>query len=179
MILDLPKLSCRYQPTEQTWLISIYHSRETFRFLSAPYGPTSILSDIVMTLRKSHKIIFVTYFWKTKNTCERCFWDVSQTSRKRHLFWDMLETLIDVTQKASFLRCFWDVLKMSKKRHLFWDVSERSLRYMSQWRSDWGLSETSHAGWDSFLLSWVDSELLEHTFWHRLMWMFLRLLHCE
>ena len=52
----------------------------------------------------------------------------------------------DVTQKTSFLKCFWDVLKTSQKRHLFWDVSERSLRYLSQWRSDWDLSETSHAG---------------------------------
>ena len=74
------------------WLISMQCSHKTFHFLSVSDGPTSILSDIVITLRKSHEIIFVTYFWKTKNTCERCFWDVSETSRKRHLFWDMPET---------------------------------------------------------------------------------------
>ena len=74
------------------WLISMHCSHKTFHFLSVSDGPTSILSDIVISLRKLHEIIFVTYFWKTKNTCERCFWDVSETSRKRHLFWDMPET---------------------------------------------------------------------------------------
>ena len=54
--------------------------------------PTSILSDIVISLRKSNEIIFVTDFFKTKNTCERSFWDVSETSWKRHIFWDMPET---------------------------------------------------------------------------------------
>ena len=124
-------------------------SHKTFHFLSVSDGPTSILSDIVISLRKLHEIIFVTYFWKTKNTCERCFWDVSETSRKRHLFWDMseLRRLNYVTQKTLFLRCIWDILKTSQKRHLFWDISERSLRYLSQWRSDWDVSETSHAGW--------------------------------
>ena len=38
-------------------------------------------------------------------------------------------------------------LKKSQESHLFWDVSKRSLRCLSQWRSDWDLSETSHAGW--------------------------------
>ena len=58
-----------------------------------------------------------------------------------------LRRLKDVTKKATFLRCIWDVLKTSQKRHLFWDVSKRSLRYLSQWRSDWYLTKTSHAGW--------------------------------
>ena len=53
--------------------------------------------------------------------------------------------LKDVTKKTSFLRCIWDVLKTSQKRHLFWDISEKFLRYLSQWRSDWDLSEISHA----------------------------------
>ena len=112
------------------WLISMQCSHKTLHFLSVSDGLTSILSDIVISLRKSHEIIFVTY-WKTKNICERCFWDVSETSRKRHL-----------------LRYARDVLKTSQKRHLFWDVSEMFLRYLSQWRSDLDLSETSHAGWE-------------------------------
>ena len=32
-------------------------------------------------------------------------------------------------------------------RRLFWDVSEGSLRCLSQWRSLWDISKTSHAGW--------------------------------
>ena len=66
----------------------LYSSKALAQFivttgLSVSDGPISILSDIVISLRKSHEIIFVTYFWKTKNTCERCL---------RHLFWDMPET---------------------------------------------------------------------------------------
>ena len=75
----------------------LYSSKALAQFivttgLSVSDGPISILSDIVISLRKSHEIIFVTYFWKTKNTCERCFWDVSEMSRKSHLFWDMPKT---------------------------------------------------------------------------------------
>ena len=129
------------------WLISMQCSHKTFHFLSVSDGLTSILSDIVISLRKSHEIIFVTY-WKTKNTCERCI----ETSQRRHgkdIFFEIYSRrLKDVTQKTSFLRCFWDVLKTSQKRHLSWDVSEMSLRYLSQWRSDLDLSETSHAGWE-------------------------------
>ena len=122
----------------------MHSSHKTFHFLSVSDGPTSILSDIVMTLRKSHEIIFVTYFWKTKTTCERCFWDVSETSRKRHLFWDMSETserrhakdiflemflsrLKDVTKKTSFLRCLWEVSEIS----LSMEIWLRSLRDIS------------------------------------------------
>ena len=65
-----------------------------------------------------------------------------------------LRRLKDVTKNTYFLRCISDVLKTSQKRYLFWDVSERSLRYLSQWRSDTDLSETSHAGWDN--LSFAD-----------------------
>ena len=60
-----------------------------------------------------------------------------------------LRRLKDVSKKTSFLRCIWDVLKTSQKSHLFWDVSKRSLRCLSQWRSDWDLSETSHGGWEA------------------------------
>ena len=125
-ILDLPKLSRRYQPTGQTWSISMHCSHKTFHFLSVSDGPTSILSDIVITLRKSHEIIFVTYFWKTKNTCERCFWDVSETSRKRHLFEICLRRLKDVTQHL-----FWDVFETSYRRHkkdIFFEMHLRRLK---------------------------------------------------
>ena len=50
------------------WLISMHCSHKMFHFLSASDGTTSVLSDIL------------TYFWKTKNAFERCFWDVSETS---------------------------------------------------------------------------------------------------
>ena len=59
-----------------------------------------------------------------------------------------LRRLIDVRKKTSFLRCIWDVLQTSQKGRLFWDVSEKSLWCLSQRKSDWVLSETSHAGWN-------------------------------
>ena len=107
----------------QIWLMSMDCSQKTFNFLSVSNGPTSILSDIIIILRKLHEIIFVGYFWKITNTCKRWFWDVSETSQKIHLFWDMLETserrhtkdiffemflrrLKDITKKTSPLRCF-------------------------------------------------------------------------
>ena len=128
----------------------MYCSHKTFHFLSVSDSPTSILSDIVMTLRKSHEIIFVWRIFEKPKILAR---DVFETSQRRHgkdIFFEMyLRRLKDVTKKTSFLRYFWDVLKTPKKRHLFWDVSERTLRYLSQWRSDWDLSETSHAGWVS------------------------------
>ena len=103
-------------------------SQKTFHFLSVFKDPTSNLSSILVISRKSHEIIFVGYFWKITNTCKRCFWDVSEMSRNRHLVWDMFETsflmflrrLKDVTKKTSFLRCLWDVLKTSQKSCPFW-----------------------------------------------------------
>ena len=83
--------------------------------MSVSDGPTSILWDIVIVLRKSHEIVFVTYFWKTKHTCERCFWDVLKTSlkKKKDIFFDMyLRYLKDVTKKTSFemfLRGLWNI----------------------------------------------------------------------
>ena len=35
---------------------------------------------------------FCGLFLKITKTYERCFWDVSETSGNRHLFWDMLKT---------------------------------------------------------------------------------------
>ena len=134
MFLDVPKLSCRYQPTGQAWLISLHGSHKAFHFLSVSDSPTSILSDNYPTeITRNH--LRVTYFRKTKNTCERCFWGVSETSRKRHLFWDIFETsyeiflrrLKDVTKKTSFLRCFWEDSEIS----LSMEIWLRSLRDIS------------------------------------------------
>ena len=142
-ILELPKLSLG----RLDWLISMQCSHKTFHFLSVSDGPTSILSDIAISLRKSHEIKLWHIFGKPKILAR----DVFETSQRRHgkdIFFEICpRRLKDVTQKTSFLKCFWDVLKTSQKGHLFWDVSKRSLRYLSQWRSDWDLSETSHAGW--------------------------------
>ena len=107
----------------QTLLKFMHCSQKTFNFFSVSNGGTSIVSDIVIPLRISHKTIFVGYFWKITNTCERCFWDVTETSPKIHLFWDMLKTF--------FSRYVLDVLKTSQKSHFFSGVSERSLRCLS------------------------------------------------
>ena len=92
------------------------------------------------------RICFIRYCNNPTEITRKHFCDVYSKNQKylREMF---LRRLREVTEKTSFLRCIWDVLKTSQKRHLFWDVSERSLRYISQWRSDWDLSETSHAGW--------------------------------
>ena len=115
---------------------------ETFHFWSVSNVSTSILSDISITLRKTHEAIFVGYFWKITNTCERYFGDISEMSRNRHLFWDMLEMswrrhtkemcwrrLKDVTKKSSLLRWFWEVSEMS----LSMKIWLRSLRNISCW----------------------------------------------
>ena len=140
-ILDLPKLSRRYQPTGQTWLIDIY----------------ALLPQNVSFLEcfwRSH-VCFIRCCNKLTEITRNHFCDVFLEKQKylRDMF---LRRLRDVTKKTSFLRCIWDVLKTSQKRHLFWDVSERYLRYLSQWRSDWDLSETSHAGWASSVVFMVN-----------------------
>ena len=136
--LDLPKLSRRYQPTEQTWLIDWLISMHSFHFLSVSVGPTSILSDT-----KS----FLWHIFEKPKVLARNVFEMSQRRHRKDIFFEICSRCLeDVTQKTSFLRCFWDVLKTLQKRHLFWDVSEWSLKYLSQWRSDWDLSETSHAG---------------------------------
>ena len=137
----------------------------SFHFLNASNGPTSILPNISVTLRKSHKTILRGYIFEKFQIPA---WDVFETSQRCHrkdIFFEiclrrlkdviektsflrwLLRRLIDVTKKTSFLRYIWDVLKTSQKSRLLWDVSEWSLRCLSQWRSDWDLSETSRAGW--------------------------------
>ena len=87
----------------QTWLISMHRSQKALHFLSVSNGPTYILSDIVITLQKSHEIIFVGYFWKKQKYLREMF----------------LRRLRDVAKKTSFLRYARDVLKTSHKRHFF------------------------------------------------------------
>ena len=71
-------------------LISMHCYQKMLHFLSVSDGPTSTLSSILITLRKSYELVSVGYFWKMTNTCERCF--ISEASQKRRIFWDMLQT---------------------------------------------------------------------------------------
>ena len=120
--------------------------QKTFHLLSISDGPTCILSNVSVTLWKSHKTIVVGYFWRIINTCDRCSWDVSEMSRNGHLFWHMHETLKrrltkdiffemsliglkEVTKKSSLLRCFLEVFEMSLSMEIrlrsFKDISCR------------------------------------------------------
>ena len=110
----------------QTWLISVHYSQKTLHFLTVSSGPTSVLSDILITLRKPHEIIFVGRIYNLwfLMTCELCFWDVSEASRKRHLFWDVFETFQGRHKKSSLLRCLQGVTEMS----LSMEIWLRSLR---------------------------------------------------
>ena len=118
--------------SRQTWLLSMLCSQKMFHFLSVSDGPVSILPNMPITLRKR---FFRMVFSKSHKYLREILY-------RRHR---------DVMEKTSFLRCIWDVLKTSQKRSIFWDVSRRSLRCqrcLSQWRSDWDLSETSNSGWE-------------------------------
>ena len=128
----------------------------SFRFLNVSNGPTSILPNISVTLRKSHKTILWGIFEKSQIPARDVF-ETSQRCHGKDIFFEIcLRRLKDVIQNTSFLRCIWDVLKTSQKSCLFWDVSERSLRCLFQWKSDSDLSETSQLGWDYvFNLSWL------------------------
>ena len=130
----------------QTWLISVHYSQKTLHFLTVSSGSTSVLSDILITLRKPHKIFFVGRIFYNLwflMTCELCFWDVSEASRKRHTFlrcfWDVLKAL----QKDIFFEMYLRRFKDATKSHLIWDVCKGSLRCLCQWRSDWDLSDIS------------------------------------
>ena len=124
MIVNSPKLSYKsaHCYSWQAWLISMHCSQKTFHFLSVSNGPTSILSDIVITLQESHKTIFAGYFWKLQVIARDAF-ETSQRCHKIDIFFEVCSRRFrDVTQKTSFLRYVRDVLKTSQKRHLFWDV---------------------------------------------------------
>ena len=90
-------------------------------------GPTSILSDTSITLRKINKAIFGCIFEKSEILVR----DISETSKRRHgidIFFEICsKSLKDVTQTTSFLRCFWGVSEMS----LSIEVWLRSLRDIS------------------------------------------------
>ena len=120
----------------------MHWSLKTFHFLSVSNGLTSILSDISITLWKSHETIFVCILKKPEIlACDVFACDVSETSRNRNFFWDIFETsyrrhtkevffetdlrrIKDVTKKSSLLRCFWEVSEMS----LSMEIWLRSLR---------------------------------------------------
>ena len=40
-----------------------------------------------------HETIFAWYFWIVTNTFKIHFWDISETSENKNLFWDIYETL--------------------------------------------------------------------------------------
>ena len=65
----------------------MYYSQNSFDFLSVSNGPTSILSDIVITLWKSHETIFVGFFKKNHKYLREMF----------------LRRLRDVMEKTSLL----------------------------------------------------------------------------
>ena len=127
--VDISTLGRRYLCTAPTkrfisWVIY---------FIRSCNDPTEItrnhFCDVFLKNQKYLGEMFLRRLWEVmeKTSFWRCAPDVLKTPHKRHLFWDILKT--------------------SQKRHLFWDISERSVRYLSQWRSDWDLSETSHADW--------------------------------
>ena len=100
------------------WLMAMHCCQKTtFQFLSVFNADASIFSA------RNH---FCVIFLIVTNTFKIYFWDISDTSRNKHLFQIRLRRLKDVTWKTSFLRWIWDVLKTSQKRHLSWDVFETS-----------------------------------------------------
>ena len=75
----------------QTWLITMHCSQKKFHFLRVSNGPTSILLNISVTLRKSHGTILSGISEKS-HSCARYFSDISEMSQKRYLFRDMFKT---------------------------------------------------------------------------------------
>ena len=111
-ILDLPKLSRRYQPTGQTWLIDIY----------------TLLPQNVSFLECfwRSRVYFIRHCNKPQEiTPQNYFCDMFLENQK-YLWEVFLRRLRDVTEKTSFLRYARDVLNTSHKRHYFWDVFETS-----------------------------------------------------
>ena len=139
-ILDLPKLLRRYQLTGQTWLIDIY---------------ALLPQNLSFRFWRSH-IYFIRYCNSPTEITRNHFCDVFSKNQK-YLRKISLRRLIEVTEKTSFLRYSRDASKTSHKRHLFWDVFERSLRYLSQWRSDRSLRDIScQLGWTLALKKWAE-----------------------
>ena len=164
MIIDLPKLSRRNQPTDTHDRLDWYlctASRNRFiswLFLTVPHLFYQILYTKITRnhfcglFLKNHKYFREMFLRRLIDVTEKTSFlkysrGALKTSQKRYLFWDIFETSWRLHKRTSFLRCIWDVLKTSEKSHLFWDVSKTSLTCLSHWRPDWDLSETSHAGW--------------------------------
>ena len=75
-----------------TDLIDIYTLLpENISFLECSNGPTPILSDIVISLRKSYEIIFAGYFRKIRYLQEIFLRRLGEVTNKI-FFWDMYET---------------------------------------------------------------------------------------
>ena len=77
-------------------------SQKTLHFLSVSNGPKSILSDIVITLRKSHEI----FLWGISEKLQILTRDVFETSQRRHgknIFLQVCpKRLKDVTENTYF-----------------------------------------------------------------------------
>lgn len=123
----------------------MHYFQKTYYFLSFFNGATSILSDILITLRKSHEIILWGIFEKSEILARDVF-EMPQRCHRTDIFFQIsLRRLKDISQKKHLFIHFWGVLKASQKSYQFWGVSEKSLRCLSQLRSDWDFSRSSHA----------------------------------
>ena len=118
--LDLPKLSRRYQPTEQTWLTDWYLCTRfiSWVFLSVPHLFYQIRNHFCDIFLKNQKNLQEMFMRRLRDVTERTSFlryapRVLKTSHKRHLFWELLRRLKDVTKK----HLFWDVLRG------LWDIS--------------------------------------------------------
>ena len=141
-VLDLPKLSCRYQPTEQTWIYAMLPQNVSFlecfwrshvyfiRYINKSTEITrNRFCDTFLENQKYLREMFLRRLrdFTEKTSFMRCARDVLKTSHKRHLFEMYLRRLKDVTKKTSLLRCFWEVSEIS----LSMEIWLRSLRDIS------------------------------------------------
>ena len=112
MILDLPKLSRRYQPIDT-------HDRRDWYLCTA--FRNRFISWLFLTF--PHLFYQILYTKITRN--HFCGLFLKNHKYFREMF---LRRLIDVTEKTSFLRYSRGALKTSQKRYLFWDIFETSWR---------------------------------------------------
>ena len=128
-ILDLPKLSRKFQLTGQTWLIDIYALlpknvsflecfwRFHIYFIRYCNNPTEITQNQFCDVFEKPKIL-------ARDVCE-----TSQRRQGKDLFFEMhLRRLEDVTKKISFLRSFWEVSEISVSMEI-WLRSLRDISY--------------------------------------------------
>ena len=109
-----------------------------------------------------HETIFVVYFWIVTNTFKRHFWDVSDTSQIKHLFFFeiSLRRLKDVTWKNIFLEMYLKRLKGVTKKASFLEMCLRRLKGVTKktlfLRCIWDILKTSQKRqlfWDVFKMS--------------------------